>query len=822
MIKRSFTHKAEEVIFQAILCAQKTGQSYVGTEHMLMALVLESGTTAGEVLNRHGISYDAVLSLADCTDSGEADFEDEGDFTPKALQIMDRANAEAEKFRSEKIGTEHLLIAIIKEEDCAANKLLSGLGGNRQKIYASLLTAMGEDLQKYKAELQPEGEKKQKKHEGILGQFSTDMCRLAKDGKTDPIIGREEEIARVVQILSRRTKNNPCLVGEPGVGKTSIVEALAEKIAKGGVSGPVSEKRILSLDLPAMVAGSKYRGEFEERVKKIINEVKNAGDIIIFMDEIHTLIGAGGAEGSIDAANILKPALSKGEIQIIGATTADEYRRHFEKDAALARRFQPVYVEQPAKEECVKILKGLRGKYEEHHQVKIEDEAIEASVALSIRYINDRFLPDKAIDLLDEASSKVKLDSYILPPEYKKMEDKIKILEVKREERIKNGRFNKASDIGFEISQLKWKIDMYEGQQKGPDFAALRVTPDDIADVVSKWTRIPVKKLAEEESAKLLGLNDTLKKRVVAQDAAVDALSKAIRRGRAGLKDPKKPIGSFLFLGPTGVGKTELCKALAEAMFGTENSIIRVDLSEYMEKHSVSKLIGSPPGYVGFEEGGQLSEQVRRNPYSIVLFDEIEKAHPDVFNILLQVLDDGRITDSHGRVTDFKNTIIIMTSNAGAQRIMEPKNLGFMADESEEDSYKIMKEAVLDEIKRTFRPEFLNRIDETIVFRALNREDMVLIADIILNEIISRAAGQMQLKITVTDAAKSLMADQGFEKKFGARPLKRKIQSVLEDELAEEILEGKIKAGDRVRVDEKDGRLTFKATAKPGRKAKNG
>ncbi|MBO4835919.1 MAG: ATP-dependent Clp protease ATP-binding subunit, partial [Lachnospiraceae bacterium] len=638
------------------------------------------------------------------------------------------------------------------------------------------------------------------KQEGILKDFSTDLNEAARLGKLDPIIGRADEISRIVQILSRRTKNNPCLVGEPGVGKTSIAEALAQKIVAGEIVGPVAGKRILSLDLPAMVAGSKYRGDFEERVKRVINEVKEDGQIILFMDEIHTMIGAGGAEGSIDAANILKPALAKGEVQIIGATTLDEYRKHFEKDAALERRFQPVYVEQPTKEETIEILKGLREKYEEHHNVEITDEAIEAAVSLSTRYINDRFLPDKAIDLVDEAASKVRLATYILPPELKEMDDKLHDLEEKREKYLISQNLKQASSASEDIKILKDSIRDYKESLNTDLNSRPKVTADDVADVVAKWTKIPVRKLAEEEGERLKHLEETLHKRVIAQDEAVLALSKAIRRGRVGLKDPNKPIGTFLFLGPTGVGKTELSKALAEAMFGTENAIIRVDMSEYMEKHSVSKLIGSPPGYVGYDEGGQLSEQVRRNPYSIILFDEVEKAHPDVFNILLQVLDDGRITDSHGRVTDFKNTIIIMTSNAGAQRIMEPKSLGFAAEHSAKADYEAMKSAVLDEVKHIFKPEFLNRIDEIIVFESLTKENMKDIIDIMLKELQDRAKTQMNVKLNVADSAKQFLVDQGYDPKYGARALKRKVQTLLEDEMAEEALSGNMIPGSTVNV----------------------
>jgi len=822
-MKRPFTKMAQEAITVATEASIRLHHTYIGTEHILIGLADVDGALSQKVLATHGITAEAIETLMEKTfetQSSIAIMEGEN-FSPKAENVLENAGAEAAKYRESQVGTEHLLIALLKEEDSAAIRILSGLGANRQKIFAELLTAMGENLEDHKNELGTEKNTKGNNDKGILKDFSTDLTEQAKIGKLDPIIGRADEIGRIVQILSRRTKNNPCLVGEPGVGKTSIAEALAQKIIDGEIVGPVAEKRVLSLDLPAMVAGSKYRGDFEERVKRVINEVKEDGHIILFMDEIHTMIGAGGAEGSIDAANILKPALAKGEIQIIGATTIDEYRKHFEKDAALERRFQPVYVEQPTKEQTIEILKGLRPNYEDHHNVEITDEAIDAAVNLSIRYINDRFLPDKAIDLIDEASSKVRLSSYILPDEVKQMDDKLKAMEEKRENLIKNGSIKQASSVSTDIKIMKDSIrDYKESIGKGYN-NALKVTEEDIADVVSKWTKIPVKKLAEEEGAKLKKLEETLHKRVVAQDEAVVALSKAIRRGRVGLKDPNKPIGTFLFLGPTGVGKTELSKALAEALFGTENAIIRVDMSEYMEKHSVSKLIGSPPGYVGYDEGGQLSEQVRRNPYSIILFDEVEKAHPDVFNVLLQVLDDGRITDSHGRVTDFKNTIIIMTSNAGAQRIMEPKNLGFAAQQSAQANYNAMKDAVLEEVKHIFKPEFLNRIDEIIVFEALSKENMKDIVDIILKELTKRAQSQMNIKLKVADSAKQFLVDQGYDPKYGARALKRKVQSLLEDKMAEEVLAGHITPSCTVNVKVlKDAKeLTFTVSSSKKRKA---
>lgn len=801
MRKRPFTKMAQAVLAEAAECSTELHATYIGTEHILIGLTTVPDSAAQKLLLAHGVTTQAVKSLLRKTleQTGPVAVCDGERFSPKAEAVLNGAGAEAERFHIAEVGTEHLLLAMLKAEDSAALRVLAGLGVNKQRLHAELLTAMGEDASKYKEEILGTADNG-KKTEGILKEFSRDLNEEARAGRLDPIIGREEEISRIVQILSRRTKNNPCLVGEPGVGKTSIAEALAEKIVQGEISGPVAAKRILSLDLPAMVAGSKYRGEFEERVKRVINEVKNDGKIILFMDEIHTMIGAGGAEGSIDAANILKPALAKGDIQIIGATTLDEYRKHFEKDAALERRFQPVHVEQPTKEETVAILKGLRPNYEDHHNVTITDEAVEAAVSLSIRYINDRFLPDKAIDLIDEASSKVRLSSYILPPELKAMDEKLKDMEEKREDYVKQGNIKAASETHKDIRLLRGRIDDYRQKLFDVTGGRLTVGAEDIADVVSKWTKIPVKKLEEEEGERLRNLETTLHKRVIAQDEAVSVLSKAIRRGRVGLKDPNRPIGSFLFLGPTGVGKTELSKALAEAMFGTENAIIRVDMSEYMEKHSVSKLIGSPPGYVGYEEGGQLSEQVRRNPYSILLFDEVEKAHPDVFNVLLQVLDDGRITDAHGRMTDFKNTIIIMTSNAGAQRIMEPKNLGFATQKDDRADYEKMKGSVMEEVRRLFRPEFLNRIDDIIVFEALSKDNMKDIIEILLKEFFERAKEQMDLKIRVADSAKTFLVEQGYDPKYGARALKRKVQSLLEDEIAEKILAGQIRQGDTVSV----------------------
>ena len=816
-MNRQFTGPAQKVVELAGEAAFRLNHSYIGTEHILIGLADVEGSTSSAILKKNGVTGRAVENLIvktfDLTSSNVAVSEG-GNFSPRAKEILSSASEEAEKNKSKEVGTEHLLLAIINQEDSAALRILSGLGTNRQKIQSEILQAMGKEEPSAKpspgSPPRP-GSSPKKKEEGILKDFSRDLCEEARRGALDPIVGREDEIGRIVQILSRRTKNNPCLIGEPGVGKTSVAEGLAQKIVDGQIKGPVAEKRILALDLPAMVAGSKYRGDFEERVKRVINEVTQDGHIILFMDEIHTMIGAGGAEGSIDAANILKPALAKGQIQIIGATTQDEYRKYFEKDAALERRFQPVHIEEPSKEDSLKILKGLRPLYEQHHSVTITDEALKSAVDLSERYINDRFLPDKAIDLIDEASSAVRLSSYILPSGMKDKEEELSAKQSELEDLILKGDTLAAREVNMEISALRTQIEVYKNKEAAKaSKKSLSVTSEDIADVVSKWTKIPVKKLKEEESARLIRLEKTLHKRVIGQDQAVTALAKAIRRGRAGLKDPKKPIGSFLFLGPTGVGKTELSKALAEAMFGSEENIIRVDMSEYMEKHSVSKLIGSPPGYVGYDEGGQLSEQVRRNPYSIILFDEIEKAHPDVFNILLQVLDEGHITDSHGRRADFKNTVIIMTSNAGAQQILEPKTLGFNTDTSKEHDYNVMKDTVMSEIKNIFKPEFLNRIDEIIVFSSLSKEDMKKIVKLQLSEIEKRAKEQIDLTLKVTPKAQEYLVEESFDVRYGARSLKRKIQTLIEDELSQMILDGKAKEGSLVTVGKGKGGLEFR------------
>ena len=821
MIDR-FTAKAREAITLAVEVAEELGHSYVGTEHLLIGLLHEGSGVAAKVLEANNVREDKVIELVSqlISPNNTVRMAEQNGYTPSARRVIENSYREAVRFKAPLIGTEHLLIAMIRENDCVASRLLNTLGINVQKIYVDVLSAMGEDAPANKEELQSGKSAKSKSNTPVLNSYSRDLTELARDGKLDPVIGRENEIQRVIQILSRRTKNNPCLIGEPGVGKTAVVEGLAQMIAEGNVPETIAEKRVVTLDLSGMVAGSKYRGEFEERIKKVLSEVTEDGGVLLFIDEIHTIIGAGGAEGAIDASNILKPSLARGEIQLIGATTIDEYRKYIEKDAALERRFQPVTVEEPTEEEAFAILKGLRGRYEEHHKVKITDEALSAAVKLSARYINDRFLPDKAIDLIDEAASKVRLANFVEPDEIKNMEKEVENLERQKEAAIKSEAYEKAGDIKKKQEKKREKIDKLRAKwQKDKVSRVLVVSENEIADVVSGWTKIPVRKLEEEESERLMKLESILHQRVVGQEEAVTAVSKAIRRGRVGLKDPKRPIGSFLFLGPTGVGKTELSKALAEAMFGTENSLIRVDMSEYMEKHSVSKMIGSPPGYVGYEEGGQLSERVRRNPYSVILFDEVEKAHPDVFNILLQVLDDGHITDAQGRKIDFKNTILIMTSNAGAENIISPKRLGFASVTDEKANYNFMKDRVMEEVKRLFKPEFLNRIDDIIVFHPLNKEHMKEIVSIMLGSIRKRTKDQMNIQLEVTEGAKEYLIDKGYDEKYGARPLRRTIQNQVEDKLAEEILDGHVKSGDFVLVDKsEDGNLKF-TTKQPAMQA---
>ena len=814
MIDRNhFTEQAWNAIALSTQAANDLGHNYVGTEHLLVGLLLEEEGVASRVLEANGVNADKVKELISQLIFPNQNVGTIGEtvYTPGAVRVLNQSYREAVRFKAPLIGTEHLLIAMIRESDCAAVRLLNTMDVSLQKLYVDLRSAMGEDGADAREELQSSrAGKDSSASTPTLNSFSRDLTKLAREGKLDPVIGRESEIQRVVQILSRRTKNNPCLIGEPGVGKTAVVEGLAQMIAGGNVPETIADKRVMTLDLSGMVAGSQYRGEFEERIKKVISEVTEDGNVLLFLDEIHTIIGAGGAEGAIDASNILKPSLARGELQLIGATTREEYRKYIEKDAALERRFQPVVVEEPNEEQSIAILKGLRPKYEEHHKVTITDDALVAAVRLSARYINDRFLPDKAIDLIDEAASKSRLTTYVEPAEIKTLTEDIDKLEIQKEQAIKNEAYEKAGDIKKRQQKKREKIEkIREKWQKEKTSRKLTVGEGEIADVVSGWTKIPVRKLAEEESERLRKLESILHERVVGQEEAVTAVAKAIRRGRVGLKDPKRPIGSFLFLGPTGVGKTELCKALAEAMFGTENALIRVDMSEYMEKHSVSKMIGSPPGYVGYEEGGQLSEKVRRNPYSVILFDEIEKAHPDVFNILLQVLDDGHITDAQGRKIDFKNTVIIMTSNAGAENIISPKRLGFASNDDAKERYRFMKERVMEEVKRMFKPEFLNRIDEIIVFHQLSQDHMKEIVDIMLKGICRRTLTQMNLKLTVDDSAKTFLVEKGYDEKYGARPLRRAIQNLLEDGLAEAVLDGQVKAGDEVTVTKGEDGLKF-------------
>lgn len=792
----NYTTQAQEVLKLAAESAKLMQHPYVGTEHLLIGLSKIYSGVAGQVLDMNGVKEEDMLKIMNELVTPPEDMEISGKpiESPRLQFILEEAAGEAQHLKAKEVGTEHLLLAVLNDADCVASRILQTLNVNMQKLYQDIMLAVGADINEYMSDLQGEGRKK-----GVLEQFGTDLTEQAAEGKLDPVIGREQEIGRLMQILSRRTKNNPCLVGEPGVGKTAVIEGLAQRISGGLVPEGMKEKKIFTMDLASMIAGSKYRGEFEERMKKLIQEVKAAGNVILFLDEVHTIIGAGGAEGAMDASNILKPSLARSEIQLIGATTIGEYRKYIEKDAALERRFQPVTVEEPTKEQCLEILEGLKSRYENHHHVTVEQEALESAVALSVRYVNDRFLPDKAIDVLDEACSKVSLRGFKVPDSIEELEQVIDNLKVQKEEAIREGNMTEASTLHKEQIAAEKKLDQARNrfQKKNKD-RQVTVTEEDIAAVVSEWTKIPVQKLAESESERLRKLEKTLHKRVIGQDEAVTAVAKAVRRGRVGLKDPNRPIGSFLFLGPTGVGKTELSKALAEALFGDENAMIRVDMSEYMEKHSVSKMIGSPPGYVGHDDGGQLSEQVRRHPYSVVLFDEIEKAHPDVFNILLQVLDDGHITDSQGRKVDFRNTVIIMTSNAGAQAIIDPKRLGFVTKEDKGADYKRMKSNVMNEIKLVFRPEFLNRIDEIIVFHSLGSDEMKKITGLMCKEITKRAKEQLNITLTIRDSVKKHIVETGTNQKYGARPLRRAIQNQLEDALADAILSGEIKSGDHV------------------------
>ena len=810
------SEKLQEILKEAKRISKKLGQNYIGSEHLLMALTFVSDTAPFVVLQENGVTIQSIINiLSQIPLAGGTFGAEKSKYTKSAESILELAGNEAKRLESTEVGSEHLLIAILKHLDCTAVKIILSLKANIQKIYVDIMSACGVDGSAAKKEfvsLKKGKNKSKASATPTLDQFSRDMTMDARMGNLDPVIGREKEIERVLQILSRRMKNNPCMVGEPGVGKTAVAEGIAYLIAAGDVPDTVRDKRLLSLDLSSMVAGSKYRGEFEERIKKVIAEVKNAGNVILFVDELHTIIGAGGAEGAIDASNILKPSLSRGEIQMIGATTRAEYRKYIEKDAALERRFQPVYVEEPTNEETVEILKGLRSAYEEHHHVEISDQALEAAVSLSVRYISDRFLPDKAIDLMDEACSRKRLGFGKKAKKTLPLELEIQAFSDDIENLLEAGDIDEAAELLKKQRKLETKLDK---MKQNKNAKSVVVDAEDIADVVSVWTKIPVNKLTEQESKRLERLEEELHKRVVGQNEAVDAVAKAIKRSRVGLKDPKRPVGSFLFLGPTGVGKTELSKALAEAVFGSEDALIRVDMSEYMEKHSVSKLIGSPPGYVGFEEGGQLSEKVRSNPYSVILFDEIEKAHSDVFNILLQVLDDGHITDSQGRKVDFKNTIIIMTSNTGAQRIIDPKKLGFVTASNADTEHEDMKKNVMDEVKQNFKPEFLNRIDDIIVFRALTEEDVRNISNLLLKELKQRVASQMEIQLKFGDAVKKLIFEKGYDKKYGARPLKRAIQTNIEDELAEAVLKGEIKRGDTVQVTVRNDKVKFVVKNEP-------
>ena len=811
-MQEKYTKKAFDVLQRAKEAAAKLGNEYIGTEHILLGLTLVQQSVAAKALEGQNVTYHQVMERI-CEMQGEKQkFYLPLDMTPRAKRVVERSKQEAVRLGANYVGTEHILLALLREPDTLAITLLEDLGVDIQTLYEDIMLLLGE------SEAQPAGvqgmherPKEEISETETLDKFSRDMTALAKQGKFDPIVGREQEIERIIRILSRRTKNNPCLMGNPGVGKTAIVEGLAQKISDGNVPDTLRHKRILSLDLSAMVAGSKYRGEFEERMKKALEDVKAAGNIILFIDEIHTVIGAGAAEGAIDASNILKPALARGEIQLIGATTLEEYRKHIEKDAAFERRFQPVRVEEPTEAVAVQMLTALKDPYEMHHRVRISDEAIAAAVRLSARYVTERFLPDKAIDLIDEAASCLRLSAYTAPTSIKELEARIAELEQEKETAIKTEEFEQAAEIKKLQDGLRTSLKAAKrAWESTHDSGEIVVTADNVAEIVSRWTGIPVQSMQEEESQRLLHLEEVLHKRVIGQDEAVKALAKAVRRGRVGLKDRNRPIGSFLFLGPTGVGKTELSKALAEALFGDENAMVRIDMSEYMEKHSVSRMVGSPPGYVGYEEGGQLSEKVRRNPYSVVLFDEIEKASPEVFNILLQVLDDGHITDGQGRKVDFKNTVIIMTSNAGARSIAAPKRLGFTSVETPEQSYEMMKKGVMDEIKNIFKPEFLNRIDDIIVFHPLEKEEITRIVRLLTDVMAKRVKENMNITVSFTKKAIEKIAEEGYDKAYGARPLRRAIQSKIEDAFAEEYLLGNIKAGDKVSVGLKTNGFSFR------------
>ena len=798
-----FTNRANKAIEIANDIALELGHSYIGTEHILYGLAKEGNGIASKVLENQNVTADDILNKIEELIGSDEPIENIVDFTPRTKRVVESAFIEARKLGYNFIGTEHLLIGILREGDCVAAKILLDLNVNIPKLYNEIVKVINEG-EDYNSSDNSSNNSNGGKRRGsynqtpTLNQFGQDLTKKAEEGKLDPVIGRKQEIERVIEILSRRTKNNPCLIGEPGVGKTAAVEGLAQKIAFGDVPEILKDKRVVTLDISGMVAGAKYRGDFEERIKKALNEVKKAGDVILFIDEIHTIVGAGAAEGAIDAANILKPLLARGEIQLVGATTLNEYRKFIEKDAALERRFSPVTVNEPSEKDTIQILKGIRDKYEAHHNVKITDEAIEAAVKLSIRYVNDRFLPDKAIDLIDEASSKARLRTYTEPDSLKELQEKIEKTKNEKEEAVLNQKFEKAAELRDTEKALREKFEKEQSKWKNKNTKSIvTITEENIAEVIANWTGIPAKKITEDENEKLKNLEKELHKRVIGQNEAVEAVSKAIRRGRVGLKDPKRPIGSFLFLGPTGVGKTELSKALAEVLFGDENAMIRLDMSEFMEPHSVSKLIGAPPGYVGFDDGGQLTEKIRRKPYSVVLFDEIEKAHPDVMNMLLQILEDGRLTDSQGRTVNFKNTVIIMTSNLGARLITDRKQLGFANKEGEADSkkeYEEIKKEVMAELKKELRPEFINRIDEIIVFHKLNDNDINQIIDIMLKEVVNRLKEQ-KYDVKFEPDVKEMIAKEGIDKNFGARPLRRTIQNLVEDKLAEEILDGKLVKG---------------------------
>ena len=825
-MQEKFTRQAKAALKLAESTARSWKHSYIGTEHILVGLLDEQEGTAGKILEEFGVDREKLESLITklIAPSGVPVAEKSAGYSPRAQKVREQAVKEAEKQKEDLAGTEHLLLAMLKETDCVGTRLLYTMGVNIQKLYSAVLAAAGIDTNAIPEELQmPKNQKgKQGSTTPTLDQYSRDLTAMAADGNLDPVVGRDKEIARLIQILSRRTKNNPCLVGEPGVGKTAIVEGLAQRIISGMVPESVKNKRVVVLDLSGMVAGSKYRGEFEERIRNVINEVRSNQGILLFIDELHTIIGAGGAEGALDASNILKPSLSRGEIQLIGATTLEEYRKYIEKDAALERRFQPVTVEEPSEEETIEILKGLRPYYEKHHGVVIEDSALEAAVKMSERYINDRFLPDKAIDIIDEAASKVRLGGYRMAPEVDAMELELHEIQKDKEKAVKQADLSLAKELQARQREIETEISKYkEKEERRNKRKKISVTEASVADIISDWTKIPVQRLTEGETKRLARLEKELHKRVIGQEEAVKAVAQAVKRGRVGLKDPNRPIGSFLFLGPTGVGKTELSKALAEAVFGSEQAMIRVDMSEYMEKHSVSKLIGSPPGYVGYDEGGQLSEKVRRNPYSVLLFDEIEKAHPDVFNILLQVLDDGHITDAHGRKVDFKQTIIIMTSNAGAQAIIEPKKLGFFSNNDEKQDYERMKSGVMEEVRRLFKPEFLNRIDEIMVFHPLNKTHIKKIVNIMLKTLEKRCKEQLDIQLKITESVRDFLAEAGFDSKYGARPLRRAIQTKLEDPMANSLLEGTIKRGDTVRIQLHQKEIRFTPLSENEKKPKS-